>query len=185
MFKKLSIAVFLSTVMLILSGCYTQVGAPVTESNEYADEYYGYYDQDSVYVDEPVYLIRHYYTDGYPYDFVFNYWDPWWVTPRWGFYVGINWGYPYWNYPPYYYSYCYPSPYYGGWYYDPYYYGSYYGYVYPKNFGRREFGRRSEFSAIRVASRNNNNRYGGGVPGEDGFRSGYATSQSSSGSPYG
>lgn len=185
MFKKLSIVFFLSAVMLILSGCYTQFGTPATETEVYAegyDESYGYYDEDSAYVDEPVYLIRHYYTYGYPYDFVFSYWDPWWITPRWGFYVGINWGYPYWAYPPYYYPYyCYFNPYYAGWYYDPYYYGSYYGYVYPQNFERREFGRRSQFSAIRVASRNNNTRNGGGVPGKESFRTGYTARQASPG----
>lgn len=131
----------LLTALFLLAGCYTQFNL-VDRSERYDSYYYEGDTGDSVYADQ--YSADDYYYDPYYYDPYCNFylgWNSWWLSPRWGWYVGFSpWYYPY----GYYYS-----PYAYWWYNDyyPYYwYGAGYGYAYHRNYGKRSFNRRSPYS---------------------------------------
>ncbi len=147
---------FLAVLLLILSGCYTQIKMvdrqePPPESyQEPPADYEDYAYQDTAAADSEYYVdteINNYYIYNTP-----GYWDPWY-SPGWNLSFGFSMGWwdPYWAWNPYYpwYSYCCYYPY-------PYPYDPWWGYPYPVNpiyYGKRPFGRRT-FTGPRTIERN-------------------------------
>lgn len=147
--KRLYLSTSLTIIISVLTlGCYTQLDL-VDRGAQQA--YYYEEGEDSTIVEEHYCMYN-----PYCYGYYYGYWDPWWYSPRWGFFIGLsawNLWYPWSYYYPYGYWYSY------WWYYDyPYWYG--YGYPITKNFGRRSFDRRSVYrerdnsgrSAVRSSS---------------------------------
>jgi len=144
------------SISLLFSGCYTQLNL-VDKTERYNSYYYEEDTGDSVYSDQ--YYADDYYYDPFCYDPYYNFylgWNSWWLSPRWGLYVGFYPGYYPWRnyYDPYAYWW------YNDYYYPYYWYGAGYGYAYHRNYGRRSFNRRSPYhrSDDRKALRTPNQR---------------------------
>lgn len=130
--------VFIS-ILFLFAGCYTQLNL-IDKSERYDSYYYEGDTGDSVYVED--YYADDYYYDSYYYDPYCNFnlgWNSWWLSPRWGWYVG------YWYNPWRYYYSPYSYWWYNDYYYPYYWYGAGYGYAYHSNYGRRSFNRRSPY----------------------------------------
>lgn len=171
------------SIVLILSGCYTQLGTVRDTKSDYQEEEYSYnnqdYDSDTLYDREGNTIINNYYFDGYwypRYRWMFSYYYPSYYWPSYSFYIAYRdpWLYDwywdrYWYYDPLYWCYTpmvsYPI------YYPPYYWN--YPWYYVSRDGdvkstRRDFGnQRGPAQTDRSPFDRNDDRFGTGRSGYD------------------
>ncbi len=168
----------LITVILILSGCYTQLGTVRETKSDYQEKNYSYNDQDyesdTLYDREGNTVINNYYFDGYwypRYRWMFSYYYPSYYWPSYSFYIAYRdpWFYDwYWYYNPLYWCYTpmvtYPI------YYPPYYWS--YPWYYVSRDGnvistRRDFGNQRGAAQTDRSPFGNEDRFGTGRSGYD------------------
>jgi hypothetical protein len=78
--RKLTVVLAISALMLLISGCYTILQHPASETNYDAEDY------------RADCLGCHADYHEYPYGYFYgNYPDYWWSSPRWGYYYAYPW----------------------------------------------------------------------------------------------